>query len=81
MQSHNPDPLDQLRYVINDLIDRIKAQQQHNLIQDNRISEHDRRIEEMEESMDLFFRKIHQFDYLIGRNQELEEKNNFDWKD
>ncbi|MDK2409317.1 hypothetical protein [Dolichospermum flos-aquae] len=81
MQSHNPDPLDQLRYVINDLIDRIKAQQHHNLIQDNRISDHDRRIEEMEESMDLFFRKIHQFDYLIGRNQELEEKNNFDWKD
>ena len=81
MQSHNPDPLDQLRYVINDLIDRIKAQQQHNLIQDNRISEHDRRIEEMEESMNLFFGKIGQFDYLIGRNQELEEKNNFDWKD
>ena len=70
-----------MRYVINDLIDRIKAQQHHNLIQDNRISDHDRRIEEMEESMDLFFRKIHQFDYLIGRNQELEEKNNFDWKD
>lgn len=81
MQSQNIDPLDQLRYVINDLIDRIKAQQQHNLIQDNRISDHDRRIEEMEESMDLFFRKLGQFDYLIGRNQELEEKNNFDWKD
>ncbi|MBS3028546.1 MAG: hypothetical protein HCA25_16075 [Dolichospermum sp. DET50] len=81
MQSHNTDPLDQLRYVINNLIDRIKAQQQHNLIQDNRISEHDSRIEEMEESMNLFFRKIGQFDYLIGRNQELEEKNNFDWKD
>ncbi|MBD2691742.1 hypothetical protein [Anabaena catenula] len=81
MQSHNPDPLDQLRYVMNDLIDRIKAQQQHNLIQDNRISEHDRRIEEIEESMDLFFRKIGQFDYLIGRNQELEEKNDFYLRD
>ncbi|TAF08897.1 MAG: hypothetical protein EAZ77_06195 [Nostocales cyanobacterium] len=81
MQSQSPDPLDQLRYAINDLIDRIKAQQQHNLIQDNRLSEHDSRIEEIEESMDLFFRKLGQFDYLIGRNQELEEKNDFYLRD
>ncbi|MDB9457996.1 hypothetical protein PN480_07605 [Dolichospermum circinale CS-1225] len=81
MQSQSPDPLDELRYLINDLIDRIKAQQQHNLIQDNRLSAHDSRIEEIEESMDLFFRKLGQFDYLIGRNQELEEKNDFYLRD
>ncbi len=81
MQSQNADPLDQLRYAINDLIDRIKAQQQHNLIQDNRLSDHDRQIEEIEESMELFFRKIGQFEYLIGRNQELEEKKDSYWRD
>lgn len=74
MQSQNPDPLDLLRYSINDLIDRMKAQQQHNLIQDHRLSEHD-------ESIELLFRKVRQFEYLIGRNQELEEKEDFYWRD
>ncbi|MBD2505723.1 hypothetical protein H6G91_00145 [Nostoc muscorum FACHB-395] len=81
MQSQNSDPLDQLRYAINDLIDRIKVQQQHNIIQDNRLSDHDHRIEETEESIQLLCRKVAQFDYLIGRNQELEEKNDFYCRD
>lgn len=81
MQSQNLDPLDQLRYAINDLIDRIKAQQQHNLIQDNRLSDHDSRILENEESIEFLLRKVGQFEYLIGRNQELEEKNDFYWRD
>ncbi|MBE9034297.1 hypothetical protein [aff. Roholtiella sp. LEGE 12411] len=81
MQSQNSDPLDQLRYVINDLIDRIKAQQQHNLIQDNRLSVHDNRIQENEESIEFLFRKVSQFEYLIGRNQELEQNKDFDLRD
>lgn len=81
MQSQNSDPLDQPCYAINDLIDQVKAQQQHNLIQDNRLSDHDRQIEEIEESMELFFRKLRQFEYLIDRNQELEETKDSYWRD
>jgi hypothetical protein len=81
MQSQNSDPLDQPCYAINYLIDQVKAQQQHNLIQDNRLSDHDRQIEEIEESMELFFRKLRQFEYLIDRNQELEETKDSYWRD
>ncbi|MEH1998522.1 hypothetical protein [Nostoc sp.] len=81
MESQNPDRLDQLRYVINDLIDCIKAQQQHNLIQDNRLSDYESRIQETEESIEFLLRKFGQFEYLIGRNQELEENKDFYWRE
>ncbi|MBW4634442.1 MAG: hypothetical protein KME30_21785 [Iphinoe sp. HA4291-MV1] len=101
MHSQNPDSLELLRYSINDLIDRMKLQQQHNLIQDHRLSEHDSQlaelkqkyeenmimlqglqfkvqdqqaqIEECQESSTFAVVKVHQFEYLIPRNQELEE--------
>ena len=62
--------------IMQHIYNSIKTEHDINIAQNRHLSDHDCRITANEESINQLASKFQQFEYLIGRNEELEFRQN-----
>lgn len=66
---------EQLKQMIS-MVDYMKAEQIKNIVRDNYLTDHERRITANEESIDYLLSKDKEREYYKDRNEELEFRQN-----